>query len=101
MCLGIPAFASVRAEIVSISGPAPLGGTSRTCISPFARMVWSNLDSHRWRNADADRADRLLREAYDAAREHVMSEPHVPAPPDVSRTYLDAMRDALEVDDDA
>src|SRR5699024_12222425 len=40
--------------------------------SPFTRLVWQNLDGYRYKQAPADQADRLLREAYELAREHVM-----------------------------
>lgn len=70
LCLAVPAFASVRAELAARD--------SRR--SPFARLVWLNLDTHRWRTADADRGDRLLREAYDMAREHVMRGGELPEP---------------------
>lgn len=103
MCLGIPSFAAVRSELAARDVRR----------SAFARLVWSMLDLYRWRTADADRADRLLREAYDVAREHVMRggelppdpvaeiehapEPHVPAAPEVARAHLDALRETLEV----
>lgn len=58
MCLGIPPFAAVRLD------------TDR--VEPFTRLVWQHLDGHRYRTSPADKADRLLREAYELAREHVM-----------------------------
>ena len=70
LCFGIPAFAQVRAEINA-------RGTRR---SPFAVLVWSNLDAQRYRMADADKADRLLREAYDLASEHVTRGGPLPEP---------------------
>lgn len=57
-CVGVPPLASVRLD------------TDKA--SPFTRLVWQNLDSYRYRQAPADQADRLLREAYELAREHVM-----------------------------
>ena len=57
-CLGIPPLASVRLD----TGKA----------SPFTRLVWQHLDSYRYKQAPSDQADRLLREAYELAREHVM-----------------------------
>ena len=57
-CLGIPPLAAVRLD----AGKA----------SPFARLVWQHLDGHRYRQSSADQSDRLLREAYELAREHVM-----------------------------
>lgn len=57
-CVGVPPLASVRLD------------TDKA--NPFTRLVWQNLDSYRYRQAPADQADRLLREAYELAREHVM-----------------------------
>lgn len=62
MCFSIPSFAAVRLELAAKDAQR----------SPFARLVWSNLDTHRYRHVEADKADRLLREAYEMAREHVM-----------------------------
>jgi len=73
MCLGIPEFAEVRAELDrSTAGRAP---------SAFARLAYSHLDAYRWRHADVEKADRLLREAYDAARKHVMEGGALPEEP--------------------
>jgi hypothetical protein len=75
MCLSVPELHDVRRELVaqlSHGGPAPTG---------FARLVSQNLDYHRWRFCDADKADRLLREAYLAARDHVMRGGSLPEPP--------------------
>ncbi|HEY4529358.1 MAG TPA: hypothetical protein VIG97_03365 [Luteimonas sp.] len=57
-CIGIPPLAAVRLD-PSMS-------------SPFARLVWQHLDGYRYRQAPADLADRMLRDAYELAREHVM-----------------------------
>lgn len=57
-CLGIPAFAAVRLDADRAT--------------PFTRLVWQFLDGHRYRTSPADKADRLLHEAYELAREHVM-----------------------------
>lgn len=70
MCFAIPAFAAVRAELYARDSDR----------SPFSRLAWSHLDAHRFRMADADKADRLLREAYEAAREHVMRGGALPEP---------------------
>jgi hypothetical protein len=83
LCLGIPPIASVRAELADRDARR----------SPFTMLVWSRLDSYRYRMADADRADRLLREAYESAREHVMrggvlpeARDELPAPEPETRT---------------
>jgi hypothetical protein len=70
MCFAIPAFAAVRAEV----------NAKDSRRSPFAMLTWEHLDRHRYRMADADKADRLLREAYDTAREHVMRGGALPEP---------------------
>lgn len=104
-CFGLPAFATVRAELVALN--------SRR--SPFARLVWSLLDTHRWRSVDADRGDRLLREAYDLAREHVMRggelppepvaeieqqpEQRTPASAETARAHIDAMAAKFHLED--
>jgi len=72
MCLGIPSLARVRLEL------------TRGQPSPFARMVWANLDVHRYRTESADRADRMLREAYELAREERMRGAELPEPPTAS-----------------
>lgn len=57
-CLGIPPLAAVRLDADKVD--------------PFTVLVWQNLDGYRYRQASSDQADRLLREAYELAREHVM-----------------------------
>lgn len=68
MCLGIPSFAAVRLE----------NGDTR---SPFTVLVWQHLDGYAYRQASLERADRMLREAYELAREHVMRGGALPEPP--------------------
>jgi hypothetical protein len=68
MCLGIPSIAAVRRAITA---------RSRT---PFVRLVWQNLDSYRFSRADQQTADRMLRDAYEIARDHVMRGGELPAP---------------------
>jgi hypothetical protein len=71
MCLAIPALHAVRCELQSRTG-------ERT---RFALLVWQHLDTYRWRHADAAAADRMLRDAYHAAREHVMAGGALPEAP--------------------
>ncbi len=66
-CLGIPSFAAVRADSARQDG--------------FTRLVWQYLDGHRYRMSSAEHADRLLREAYDQAKEHLMRGGELPAAP--------------------
>lgn len=69
MCLSIPSFAHVRIEL-----------KRSTDLSPFTRLVWSNIDQFRVSHADQDKADRIVREAYDLAREHIMTGGSLPEP---------------------
>jgi hypothetical protein len=72
MCLGIPEFSTVNAQICRSCAAPP---------TPFGRMVWHYLDAYRWRHSDSDRAERLLRAAYEEARQAVMQgEPMPPEP---------------------
>lgn len=64
-CLGIPPVASVRLDVERVN--------------PFSQLVWQHLDGYRYRQAPADQADRMLREAYELAREHVMRGGTLPA----------------------
>lgn len=61
--LGIPSFEAVRAELLS---------RDSSQLSPFAVAVARRMDLWAWRHADADRADRMLREAYAATRDALM-----------------------------
>lgn len=62
MCLAVPALPAVT-----------LAMRTRALTTPFMRLVWSYVDGFRLRTAEADKADRLIRDAYELAREHVMS----------------------------
>lgn len=68
MCLGIPSFAYVRTD----TGPAR---------HLFTALVWQYLDGYAYRQASLERADRMLREAYELAREHVMRGGDLPEQP--------------------
>lgn len=69
MCLGVPSLAAVRSELRH--------GES----SPFARAVWAELDSFRYRQASAEQADRLLRDAYELVCDRIMRGEALPEPP--------------------
>jgi hypothetical protein len=71
LCLGVPTFNAVAAELRTM--PALPSG--------FLRLVMGNLDLRRFRLAGADSADRLLRAAYETAREHVMRGGALPPAP--------------------
>jgi hypothetical protein len=83
MCLGVPSLASVRSDI----------GVRAT---PYGRLVWSYLDGYAYRTASRDVAARMLRDAYEQARDHVMRGGALPAvtaaiaSPETSRPALAA-----------
>jgi len=66
LCLGIPPLAAVRLD--------------REKVTPFTRLVWQHLDGYRMKQVSADQADRMLRDAYELAREHVMRGGALPEP---------------------
>jgi len=72
-CLGIPTFAAVRADVARQDG--------------FSRLVWQYLDGHRYRLASSDKADKLLGEAYEQAKEFVMRGGQLPAEPVAEITH--------------
>ena len=69
MCLNIPTLALVRSEIHDEAGR-----------SAFTRLVWQKIDSHAFKQASNDKADRMIRDAYDLAREFVMRGGKLPEP---------------------
>lgn len=100
LCLAIPPLGWVREDLQRAHAER----------EPFTIMVGRRLDMHRYRQADATAADRLLREAYQDAREAVMrgeplpeplpqvehdATPPAPASPEVARAHLDGIRDLL------
>lgn len=62
-CLGIPDFGAVSHEILCAVNAER---------SPFARLVWGFVDAYAHRHAAAPQAERMRREAYEQAVEHVM-----------------------------
>lgn len=101
MCHGIPTLARVK-HILARVGPA------RT---RFTRLVWSLLDTFQFKRADGKYADKLLAEAYELAKAHVMSghplpdepsgsiehkpEPKTPAKPETVHAAFSQMAEAL------
>lgn len=59
MCLGVPTLAAAK---LAINDPE----------NRFSRLMWQRMDKFSFRQADADRAENMLRGAYELAREHVM-----------------------------
>lgn len=72
LCLGIPDFAEVNRELLCVES------AKRT---PFARLVWTCIDGYAHRHAPARDAERMRREAYDLACDHVMRGGELPAEP--------------------
>jgi hypothetical protein len=66
MCLGIPSFPAVSMDVAKVQ--------------PFTRLVWAHMDGHLFRMAPAEKASRMLRDAYELAREHVMRGGELPEP---------------------
>lgn len=99
-CLGIPPLAAVRLDSAQADG--------------FTRLVWQHLDGYRYKQAAADQSDRMLREAYELARQHVMRGGELPAPsaeledpkrrkpvparPEVAAAAMDAIRKDLALE---
>ncbi|NII07235.1 hypothetical protein [Luteibacter anthropi] len=69
-CMGIPSFAAVQLI---------LGDKTRP-MTPFVRQVWSYVDAYRFRAATSDKAEKILRDAYELAREHVINGGALPEP---------------------
>lgn len=96
LCLAIPPLADVRAELARPPERR----------SPFASLVLRHLDRYRWRTVDAAQGERLVREAYAAARSHLLEggempppaaalpepEPGTPAREETAQAALDAIR---------
>ncbi len=49
--------------------------------SAFSILVWSCIDSYRYRHASTDKTDRMIRDAYEIARERVMRGEKLPKLP--------------------
>jgi hypothetical protein len=63
LCLGVPTLAEVRVMLQEENARKPA----------FVVLMFQHLDYYNWRHgADVSRADRMLRDAYEVAREHVM-----------------------------
>lgn len=71
MTLGVPSLASVQRAILKKFEP-----------TPFVRLVWQHLDGHRMKLASSEVAERLVRDAYEQAREAVMRGEMLPEEPE-------------------
>lgn len=70
MCLEIPSLAAVLADLSAESARR----------QPFTRLVWGYVDSYRYRHAPTDQAERMIRGAYEQAREWRMNGGPLPDP---------------------
>lgn len=105
LCLGVPSLAEAKARI----------GVAARDRSAFDRLVWHYLDAYRFRRADQESAERLIRDAYDQARAHVLRldpmppesqalthepAPAKPAKPETVETEFAAMARALGISEE-
>lgn len=72
LCLGIPSVAKVRVYFQQLRGDSP--------IDPFARLVWSYIDGFAYKHATREQCDRMVSDAYTAAREYRMRGGALPEP---------------------
>lgn len=83
MCLGIPSFATVQFEIAT-------PGVER---SLFTRSAWQFVDGYAYRLASSKDAVKLLRDAYERARDLVMRGHSLPAVAPAAAIADDTMRE--------
>lgn len=117
MCRDIPTLAKVSSEVTKLLTQRTwTDGSSETIkVSRFSRLVWAKLDTYSFRNAQSKQAERMLKDAYSLACEHVIAggalpeepvaliekqvTPIKPARPEVVKEHLDRMRDILREPD--
>lgn len=75
MCFDIPALATVRMRFMQ-----QLRQRDPLVTEPFDRLVWQFIDGYRIRQVSSDQAERMVRDAYEIAREHVMAGGALPEP---------------------
>lgn len=52
--------------------------------SPFTLMVWQQIDGYLFKQASAEKSERMLRDAYELAREMVMRGQPLPEVPELA-----------------
>jgi hypothetical protein len=72
LCLGIPSAAKVRVYFQSLRGEGPR--------DPFARLVWQHIDGFAYKHASREQCERMVNDAYAAAREFRMKGGALPEP---------------------
>lgn len=70
LAMGVPTWGEVRLAMRQTVGER----------APFMVLLYQHLDHHNWRTADQRTADRILRDAYDTARDYVMLGGELPKP---------------------
>lgn len=75
LCFAIPALPVVRLRFNQ-----HLRSRESLVAEPFDRLIWQFIDAYRVRQVSADQTDRMLRDAYELAREHVMAGGELPEP---------------------
>ena len=68
LCLQLPSISEVRAELLSRDGKR----------SSFGLLVSQKLDVYRWRQAEEQTGERMLKEAYLEAKKHALSGGEMP-----------------------
>lgn len=102
-CLGVPTLAAVKLDLRR-------NGTVR---APFTSKTWSFIDGYAYMHATVEQADRMLRDAYNLARDDVMNggtlptpapgidapapAEHQPADPATAKAHLDQIAALLNV----
>ncbi|SDW94237.1 hypothetical protein [Lysobacter enzymogenes] len=71
MCLGVPTFAEVNRELLTVVNAER---------SAFARLVWQHVDGYQHRHAAAKDAERMRRDAFEAASRYVLDGGALPGP---------------------
>lgn len=71
LCFGIPSWPSVKPHMRP-GAPPP---------TAFVRAMWSRIDGWSFQRADADKAERMARDAYETTRESVMRGEQLPVEP--------------------
>lgn len=112
MCLDMPELSEVSHRLQKALDPH-----RKVDFCPFDRLVMQFLDTYRWRNSSCKESDRLLRDAYGMARDHVMAggelppepvaliekpaeKPHKPASPEVVAEHISKLNALLNVPDE-
>ena len=89
MCFRIPSQAAIEQEVHLLAMCRHADDFARTArnVSRFALLVWDEINSSRFKQSNFKEADKLLKNGFNLAREHVIcggelpEYPQAPAPP--------------------